>query len=43
MEGADGFILKPYMPDDLVARIREALGASLTLLTIHLILGLRNN
>jgi len=25
-EGADGFILKPYMPDDLVARIREALG-----------------
>ena len=27
MEGADGFILKPYMPDDLVARIREALGA----------------
>jgi len=24
--GADGFILKPYMPDDLVARIREALG-----------------
>ena len=28
MEGADGFILKPYMPDDLVARIREALGAA---------------
>jgi CheY-like chemotaxis protein len=27
MEGADGFILKPYMPDDLVAIIREALGA----------------
>ncbi len=27
MEGADGFILKPYMPDDLVARIRESLGA----------------
>jgi len=27
MEAADGFILKPYMPDDLVARIREALGA----------------
>lgn len=27
MEGADGFILKPYMPDDLVARIRKALGA----------------
>jgi CheY-like chemotaxis protein len=26
MEGADGFILKPYMPDDLVAKIREALG-----------------
>ena len=26
MEGADGFILKPYMPDYLVARIREALG-----------------
>jgi DNA-binding response OmpR family regulator len=25
-EGADGFILKPYMPDDLVARIRESLG-----------------
>ena len=25
-EGADGFILKPYMPDDLVARIRDALG-----------------
>ena len=27
IEGADGFILKPYMPDDLVAIIREALGA----------------
>ncbi len=27
IEGADGFILKPYMPDDLVARIRESLGA----------------
>lgn len=27
LEGADGFILKPYMPDDLVARIRETLGA----------------
>lgn len=26
MEGADGFILKPYMPDDLIARIRETLG-----------------
>jgi hypothetical protein len=28
LEGADGFILKPYMPDDLVARIRETLGES---------------
>jgi DNA-binding response OmpR family regulator len=28
LQGADGFILKPYMPDDLVARIREALGAA---------------
>jgi CheY-like chemotaxis protein len=26
MEGADGFILKPYMPDDLVSKIKEALG-----------------
>jgi len=25
MEGADGFILKPYMPDDLVGRIRATL------------------
>jgi len=27
MEGADGFILKPYMPDDLVSRIRDTLKA----------------
>jgi DNA-binding response OmpR family regulator len=27
MEGADGFILKPYMPDDLVDRIRDTLKA----------------
>jgi len=27
MEGADGFILKPYMPDDLVGRIRDTLKA----------------
>jgi CheY-like chemotaxis protein len=25
MEGADGFILKPYMPDDLVGQIRATL------------------
>lgn len=25
MDGADGFILKPYMPDDLVGRIRDTL------------------
>ena len=25
MEGADGFILKPYMPEDLVSRIRDTL------------------
>ena len=24
-EGADGFILKPYMPEDLIAQIRQAL------------------
>jgi CheY-like chemotaxis protein len=24
-EGADAFILKPYMPDDLVRTIRQAL------------------
>jgi len=27
LEGADGFILKPYMPDDLVGRIRDTLKA----------------
>lgn len=25
-EGADGFILKPYMPDELVAKIRHTIG-----------------
>jgi DNA-binding response OmpR family regulator len=25
--GADGFILKPYMPDDLVGKIRNILGS----------------
>ncbi len=25
LEGADGFVLKPYMPDDLVAKIRKTL------------------
>ncbi len=25
-EGADGFILKPYMPDELVGMIRDTLG-----------------
>lgn len=25
VEGADGFILKPYMPDDLVGQIRDIL------------------
>ena len=25
-EGADGFILKPYMPEDLIQKIRQALG-----------------
>jgi DNA-binding response OmpR family regulator len=24
-EGADGFLLKPYMPDELIARIQEIL------------------
>jgi two-component system sensor histidine kinase/response regulator len=24
-EGADGFILKPYMPDDLIAQIKQTL------------------
>jgi DNA-binding response OmpR family regulator len=26
-EGADGFILKPYMPDDLIQMIRKALNS----------------
>lgn len=25
-EGADGFILKPYMPEDLIKKIRKTLG-----------------
>jgi DNA-binding response OmpR family regulator len=25
-EGADGFIMKPFMPDDLLAKIRQLLG-----------------
>lgn len=25
-EGADGFILKPYMPDDLLKKIRQTIG-----------------
>lgn len=25
-EGADGFILKPYMPEDLIGKIRRTLG-----------------
>jgi DNA-binding response OmpR family regulator len=25
IEGADGFILKPYMPDDLIERIKQTL------------------
>lgn len=25
--GADGFIMKPYMPDELVGKIKQALGA----------------
>lgn len=25
--GADGFIMKPYMPDELVGKIKKALGA----------------
>jgi DNA-binding response OmpR family regulator len=27
IDGADGFILKPYMPDELVDRIRDTLNA----------------
>jgi len=28
LEGANGFILKPYMPDELVSRIRDTLGTT---------------
>ena len=28
IEGANGFILKPYMPDELVSRIRNTLGTT---------------
>ncbi len=30
-EGADGFILKPYMPDELVKKMHQALDSGLTL------------